>query len=184
MLAALLLVPLTFQFFGTWERSTEPGEITGVEIQAGDPFAGSFTFERLENGTVLGDLSFSLGSLEFLPLWLVEYPDGWGSMAGKTDDLACLLPSTGEATACYVSLAFTGPQNTGCGGLGLDCHSARLWVYDPSRLWSTGVNWSRDVSLTPFLPFQVYDAYVVPEPATIVLVGSGLLALLWRRRRH
>lgn len=190
---ALLLVaapvaatPITFTFSGTWYQDVAPGKIQGVSIQAGDPFEGSFTFERLLDGTVLGELDFALGPLEFLPLWLVEYPfgdslgDGWGSLAALTATPACRSRWSGEHVQCLVTMAFTGPRSTGCGGAGLGCHHLDLYALDPLRGISGTGAWSNNVELGPYLPFGVAAAYTIPEPASISLVGIGLLLLFVR----
>lgn len=178
MLALLLLIPMVFDFSGTWQRST--GDIAGIEIQVGDPLEGSFTFERLGDDTIAGELSFAIGSLVFQPLWVAEYPDtGWGSLGGITAEQAC---NTWRGDlACLVSMSFSSPQNTGCGADGQDCHYLAIWgVGDGFSIGPLAS--SRNVHIDPFLPFAVLEQYYVPEPATIMLVGSGLLWLLWRRR--
>jgi hypothetical protein len=180
--ASLAAEPITFEFFGTWYNDLKPGKIAGVEIAAGDPFSGSFTFNRDQDGAVSGEFTFALGELVFHPAWLVEYPEGWGSLAAITPEAACKSPWGDEYLQCRISLAFTSQRNTGCGGLGTGCHSASIWVHDASRLWSTGLTWSRDVEISPFLPFRIYDSYVIPEPATILLVGLGLLLTLRANR--
>jgi hypothetical protein len=185
LLAALSLEaePITFEFFGTWYNDLKPGKIAGVEIAAGDPFGGSFTFERDQAGEVSGEFHFILGALEFFPAFLVEYPEGWGQVIARTAEPACSVWWRDDPVICQISLSFTSRWNTGCGGLGTGCHHASIWAIDPERLLSTGTVYSRDVEISPFLPFRVYETYVIPEPSTILLVGAGLLALLWRRHR-
>jgi hypothetical protein len=172
--------PMTFNFSGTWQNVIRDIDIVGGEIQQGDPITGSFTFERLGDNSVQGELSFQLGALAFDPFYFVEYPEGWGQMAVVTPDLAC---STWLGDAhCLVVLSFTGPQNTGCGGDGTGCHSLSLWGSNLTE-WSVGLASSRNIVISPFLPFVVAEQYFIPEPPTILLVSAGLLALLWRRHR-
>lgn len=179
MLLAFLLIPLTFNFSGTWQRTT--GDIAGVEIAVGDPLAGSFTFERLDPDTIAGELNFSIDSLVFQSEFVGESSDGWGWATGRTTEPACQT-WLGDVP-CAMYLVFSSPQNTGCGADGQDCHYLAVWGAGDGFTVGPLAS-SRNVHIDPFLPFAVLEQYYVPEPATILLVGAGLLGLLWRRRHR
>ena len=164
-LAILLLLaapvwagPITFTFEGTWDH-VAPG-ILPVEIEEGDPVSGSFTFERFSAalGDIEGAMDFALGSLVFEQQWFGEWEEqGFGVIGAYalTDEAACRLPS-GEMARCAAFLFF---HERGRG----------------NGLHLTGAK-SRDVTSDPYL-------FPIPEPATIVLVGSALLILGYASRR-
>jgi hypothetical protein len=182
---ALQAEPMTFTFSGTWGSVPEPGTIQGVSLQVGDPFMGSFSFERLADNSVRGDLSFSLGGLVFLPTGFGEsQPDGWGLMTGQVPDTLCHSDFQDIDVWCGVLVAFRGPRESG-GGDGTKHHRLSLWAVDPNDEWSFGpLAVSRNVEISPYLPFAVRHQYFIPEPSTVTLFVTGLLLLACKARRH
>lgn len=146
--APAFAVPITFTFEGTWERVI-PGFVDGVEIHEGDPFSGSFSFERLSGkvGDVVAEMSFSIGGLVIEQEWFGEqnlHGIGVISMFGQTRENVC------NGGPCGVIVVFQERQR------GNFAHI-------------TGAG-SSNVRVGP-------DIFPVPEPATIVLVGSMLILL-------
>jgi hypothetical protein len=173
MVPLALLIPLTFEFFGTWGVA-----LPGAPVRQGDPISGSFTFERLEDGVVTGQMQFSLPGMTLEPFFLVESPDGFGLMAVQSLEPACRT-SLGDVP-CAVTLFLGGPT-ANRGGDGTRNHS--LALSGNGGNWGIGLARSSDIRVDPYLPFAIRETYFIPEPGTVALVGLGLLVLL-RRLRH
>jgi hypothetical protein len=168
-----LLIPLTFEFFGTWFATP------GAPVETGDPVSGSFTFERLADDAVEGEMEFSLPGMVFEPWYFVETPDGWGQMAVRSIGPDCQTP-LGDVP-CLVMLSLRGPRESG-GGDGTRGHL--LVLFGDGGNWSTGLAFSNNIVIGPYHPFTARELFFVPEPEPIATVVGGLLLLLLLIRRQ
>jgi hypothetical protein len=172
--------PITFSFHGTWDFTPPLQRIAGAVIEQGAPLGGSFTWDGSD-----GHFDFAIGGVQFLHQSAYEDPlSGWGFLFASTEEALC--DTTGGSNPgpfpCQAALVFRGPRETGFGGDGTQGHFLFIHGTAPTFSISAGAK-SRDIEISPYLPFAVYEQYVVPEPATLLLVGAGLLLLARKLRR-
>jgi hypothetical protein len=141
---------------------------------------GTCTGSDCHSNTVTETITFSLTSLKYDGFSLAPITlTGIYSAKYSGSELSCAVgdgrsPSSG-ATDCLI---WAGASDTYNGSIVVD------ETIDPGNTLVLTFHNATDWNITPTLSAQFVDAPpTVPEPASIVLVGSGLLALGLMRRR-
>jgi len=178
-ICALLMLAPAAQATSIIYNPSDSNIVTGIEDLVVESVEYDVLFERGTFAAVF-DFSGDLGSWVAPPIWgsadlAIAAADAINTLFNSTNGGDVEIPSDATIPFYYVPHSFSGLSVLNALG------------YDSSGNWMTHpvTNWSAPVEGAPYLYAKFSSSTPVPEPATMLLLGTGLVGLagVGRRKR-
>jgi len=191
--------PITFTFTGfvSQDPLLDPDDPFGGTIAFNTPFSGSYVFDSttadsdasLNGGSYTssgGSLALSIGGNSFTAADVLNI--GVGNDFSGSDFYTVFAQNTSGTDPFDLSLTFQDLNATVFASASLPLSAPPLAAFELATLFFTGTTAGNQVQidgqLTGLTCVQgCVTGPVVPEPSTLALLGGGLAAVYFRRRR-